>query len=456
MTLFSKRSTCCSPQPRMIGKVPNLELNSSFLDMDVRRAYNQKEIDIWMTLGAVFLAVLFSIACIAVGIYISLHQGPIGEPALPSVWRTSHFDMVPESFAGLVVILPAHNTRKTEMMSLALNLIVTACTESVGFVHSIALRSSLASEGRLHFNTNLRLFTASGKNRWTYPNSIPCNAIMAILLVMSYTSSSMVFITFQFEVPENSTHNWWSTGIFAPPVTVLGVTLLLQVITTLLGICRIRVLTWSSSVFDTTATLLRDGQLVRIPRRCMHSVVDATSYHGPRPPSERQPSAWQAHPNIKKIVIILWSLSLTCAAWGGIVFAAWVIRAKLFGHGASGAGLDSWAFLPNTRSNSFGFSSNIDPDHGFPSWAVTFIWIVMIQGFLTFGLHCSEVIVNIVRDEKEWRRATSTNGMRMARNPLVAVLRNWPNVVLLISKPVLRRCHPLIRGDMLIQIGRRI
>ncbi|KAG2355562.1 hypothetical protein BDR07DRAFT_521655 [Suillus spraguei] len=46
-----------------------------------------------------------------------------------------------------------------EILALALNLIVTLCTESIGFVHAISLRSALASESQLRFSSNLRLLT---------------------------------------------------------------------------------------------------------------------------------------------------------------------------------------------------------------------------------------------------------------------------------------------------------
>jgi hypothetical protein len=53
-------------------------------------------------------------------------------------------------------------------LALAFNLIVTFCTESVGFVHCISLRSALASESRLRYNTSLRLLTLV--RGWCYPN----------------------------------------------------------------------------------------------------------------------------------------------------------------------------------------------------------------------------------------------------------------------------------------------
>jgi hypothetical protein len=57
---------------------------------------------------------------------------------------------------------------------------------------------------------------------------------------------------------------------------------------------------------------------------------------------------------------------------------------------------------------------------------------------MTLGLHCSEVIANVVRDEVIWRRATSEMGTKPTTNPILTVFMNWPSVGLLIAKPVLR------------------
>lgn len=48
-----------------------------------------------------------------------------------------------------------------EAMALAINVILTLCTDGMMFVHSVSLRWALYREGRLEFNTNIRLFTSS-------------------------------------------------------------------------------------------------------------------------------------------------------------------------------------------------------------------------------------------------------------------------------------------------------
>jgi energy-converting hydrogenase Eha subunit A len=96
------------------------------------------------------------------------------------------------------------------------------------------------------FNINLCLLTAARGNLLTNPNGTLFNVIMAILLITSYVSSSLVFIPVQAAVVEDSLHDWWNTCVFAVPVLMLGTTLLLQAIIAMAAISQTRLLTWSS------------------------------------------------------------------------------------------------------------------------------------------------------------------------------------------------------------------
>jgi hypothetical protein len=125
------------------------------------------------------------------------------------------------------------------------------------------------------------------------------------------------------------------------------------------------------------------------------------------------------------------------AMWGSIV-AIYYVKVIT---SALGPGLDSWSIFPNTRTNTVGWDTDVDPDRGYPAvaWIVIFIFFIVIQGGLTAGLHCSEVIANVARDEAIWRRATSTSGTEPSSNPLLTVLQSWPNMGRLVAKPVLRK-----------------
>jgi len=155
-----------------------------------------------------------------------------------------------------------------EMLALALNSVVTLCTESTGLMHGISLRFALASESRLRFSTNLRLLTAA--RRWTNPNGI-LNGIMAVL-ILSYTSASFVILPLPYGNPvaTNSFEVYFYyvciPGLY---LLLLSITLLLQVVIALSEMRAVKISTWSSSPFDVTAALVQHAQLTPVPLRCM-------------------------------------------------------------------------------------------------------------------------------------------------------------------------------------------
>lgn len=359
-----------------------------------------------IALGGLVMSLLFSIFCIAVGIIIAIFKP-----------------------GGILKIIASaqHNTVGTELLSLALNLIVTACTESIGFVHAKSLQYALASESRLHFNTNLRLVTAVRRKRWTSPNGVIFNAIMAMLLIISYVSSSIVFILDDLS---------WNTWVLSPAVIMLGVSLLLQAMIAYGGVRRnTQIITWSSSQFDATAALLHNDYLVPVSGRSMCNVLESRLDLGPKMPKEYQPSAWKAHPSIKPTIIFLWSIVPACAIWGGILVGIGK-KFNLFQQSGDDGLVGSWSLLPSLHTHTV-YLVPLSPS-GFFGWWLDLSIIIAIQGALTIGLHCSEIIVNVVRDETAWRRATSKEGVRLSNNPLATVLGSWQNVALLIAKPVLR------------------
>jgi hypothetical protein len=406
--------------------------------------YDQSRLSGRIAVGGVCFSILFSLSCIVAGIFISAHQIPVDQIIL----LPSSLSHPPTIFVGLFVIFRRQSSTKRELLGLVLNIAVTICTESIGFVHSVALKSALANESRLRFNTNLRLLTAARTNnthgwlRSIHFNGTSLNIVMAILLVLSYVCSSLVILPFQpepgyepsgvFVDPGNS--SW----ILGAPLVILGIALLLQSIIALGGAYRTTILTWSSSPFDITTALIDHELLTRYPNRCMHSVRHYNTEDGPRKPCLRQHSAWEAHPSVRKIVILLWSLIPACAVWGGIAFVVAIKSGALRNAEQQlQSTLGSWAFLPNAQTHELAFT--LGGDESFFSWFGALATIATIQGVLTIGLHCSEVIVNVVRDETAWRKASSKTGLYPSSNPLASVLGNWPNVGLLMAKPILRK-----------------
>ncbi|KAG1829181.1 hypothetical protein EV424DRAFT_465238 [Suillus variegatus] len=301
-----------------------------------------------------------------------------------------------------------------ELLSLILNALVTLCTESTGFVHSISLRSALASEGRLRFNTNLRILTAARGRR--NPNGALFNGIMALLLILSYSSSSLV-VSFNIS-------NTLSVAIAGLPLLVLGVALLLQVVIAFIGIRGVEVLTWSSSSFDVTVALVHDKKLTRFNSRCMCCVSDQGVDACAVKPSKTQPSAWRAHTSIRKVVIFLWGVVVACVGWAVLVSCA---------RTSYNSSKITWSFSQQQEPS---ISYSI-PGADLLVWILLFINIAVIQGPLTMVLHCSELIANVIRDESQWRCATKKKGLRPTMNPLKSIFAYPICLILFAVKPFL-------------------
>jgi hypothetical protein len=169
---------------------------------------------------------IFSCSCIIAGIVTLANHGVTG---------VAHMHM---QLMYLTTYEPPLDLRK-EILALAFNLIVTLCTESIGFVHGISLRFALASESRLRFNTNLRLLTAA--RGWYNPNGALLNSISAILLITSYSSASLV-VCLDFHWMSYITEDE-SVALAGLPLVVLGVALLLQVMIALSGMRAVKILT---------------------------------------------------------------------------------------------------------------------------------------------------------------------------------------------------------------------
>ncbi|KAG1772319.1 hypothetical protein EDD22DRAFT_860515 [Suillus occidentalis] len=79
---------------------------------------------------------------------------------------------------------------------------------------------------------------------------------MAVLLIISYSSVSLVTLSDDSTFVMRSGQVVYPSNIFGLPVLLLGVTLLLQVVIAWSGIRAVKILAWSSSPFDLNAILV--------------------------------------------------------------------------------------------------------------------------------------------------------------------------------------------------------
>ncbi|KAG1859364.1 hypothetical protein DFJ58DRAFT_701645 [Suillus subalutaceus] len=312
-------------------------------------------------IGVAFSSI-FSFSCIVAGIVILTNHGIMG-------------------LAMVISDIDHNQSLAQEILTLTLNFIVMLCTESTGLVHGISLRSALASESCLHFNTNLRLLTAA--RGWYNPNGALLNGISAVLLIVSYSSTSLIVC------PQYQTVQASGFAFIGLPLLILGVALLIQVMIALSGMRAVKILTWSSSPFDLTAALVHHTQLAPVTFRCMCCVSDLDTFGGPAKPSEIQPSAWHAHPSIRKVVIFLWVVVAACAGWAALIMYFWDKYHTSVGFMSSYAlTTQTWSFIPDISGQS-NFITYIIPGLNLELWILLFVNTAAIQGPLTLELHCS-------------------------------------------------------------------
>jgi hypothetical protein len=150
---------------------------------------------------------------------------------------------------------------------------------------------------------------------------------MAVLLILSYASASLVTISSQLPMLIDDVEVYF-VSITGVPLLFLGVALLLQVMIATTGMHAVKILTWSSSPFDVTAALVHHAQLTPVPFRRMHNISDLHAGVGPAKPSEIQPSAWHAHRSIRKVIFSLWGLVVAFAGWAALITLIWNITLR--------------------------------------------------------------------------------------------------------------------------------
>jgi hypothetical protein len=335
---------------------------------------------------------------------------------------------------------------------LSLNIGITLLTDSLGLIHATTLRWALYSEGRLQFNTNLRLFTSS---RRIIPNTWAFNILNATFLIISYASTSLVFIGEPDEkMIGQDSELWWgdtnqdSQGVFQGRLHVsglcmatLGIGLLGQAILATWAYCSTPVPTWSSSPFDTALAIHRSG-VERENKNTMRSVGDAASPTATYPLA-LQKSAVVAHRQIRRVLWVLWAAFAFGLLWSICLAASIWIRFKQATCNSCGVytGKGWWPIPDLGDPSPFAtFTFIISPD---PVDPVCLLLVFIFQTFVTLGLHFAELLVNVSRDEDFWRTTYKPSGYKTEYNSILAAATSWKSVVLLAFKPVIHWLYGL-------------
>ncbi|KAL2265263.1 hypothetical protein VTJ83DRAFT_6363 [Remersonia thermophila] len=342
---------------------------------------------------------------------------------------------------GATQILMSHTWR--ELLPLGLNLAVTLLNDCMGYIHTCSLRWSLHREGKLDFNSNLRLLTAAKHSR---PNRAIPNVLYLAGIIFSYGSTSLIFLSLNPELARllgKSYDRNDADGVHANGVALLflGIGFVLQAAITTWALLETNIPTWSSNPLAVARACTEDEndghRLVPRVGRCMMGV----HLHAEQTPRALKPRLHQspmisAHHHVVRILMLLWSLPILGAIWGGSVYA-YLVRGSR--NGVYGR---SWSLLPiftgktdtncKTRQCTDGTSVlNMGWSAQGPAGTLGGVLVItIIQSIVTLALHCAELIVNLSRDEKVFRELIGPRGTNPRYSSIVAALTSWQTLFL--------------------------
>jgi len=323
---------------------------------------------------------------------------------------------------------------KTELAQLALNVFITCCNETMGYIHTISLRWALHRDECLTFNSNLRLFIdckESPPNRWY------SNAFAMCGVIITYAASSLTFVT-----DESLGGDGADPYIYLPALSwlFLGFGLLSQAsIASWSLLYAMSAPTWSTSALDTVAASIGDGILEARPGRSLMGVEKHKSAKTLTKPQYTQTCAVFAHREVRYVVLASWIAVCFGIAWSAITG---VLERRISKEHCRGSDDCSWDWIPIPSATTVSLRIPLKGDGDGPLWPIDFTWvfplILCLQAGMTLCLHCLELPINCSRDETIWRKTTSAKGLsNRSPNVLRALVQSWQALVLLLCKPFL-------------------
>lgn len=348
-----------------------------------------------------------------------------------------------------------------EVFPLGVNIFVTLLNDSMGYIHTCTLRWTLQREGRLDFNTNLRLLSFSHTK---VANSWYANLAYMFGIILVYSSTSMIFQIFNGNL-YRTLHNADGknpvdidgSAIHVNPFAVLafGVGLLMQATITLWALLSTEIPSWSSHPLVTVHECIHGSNnihpIFKRPGRCVMSVHMANEKTSSKLPISPQLPMMKAHRYVKWVFGLFAALPVCGVAWFGVVFALIYTNKNTQVLGVLGK---LWGFMPDLNGTIYGTGDGtnsvtnttaLGPCHATSCTTGTSIlnirWtsqnyesqvniatVFCVAGFqtvLTVSLHCAELLVNLSRDEAVVRKLTSQRGIDVSTNSIWAAMRSW-------------------------------
>ncbi|KAH8175234.1 hypothetical protein LIA77_03652 [Sarocladium implicatum] len=341
---------------------------------------------------------------------------------------------------NLVILLPLGEFGR-EAIPFVVSLVLTFTNDALGYVHTISLRWALYREGRLEWNTNLRLLTAA---RTSFANRWYMNVLATAMLTLSYACASLLLVpSMDYEYLINAANPSAVVGVNGMALMLLGASIFIQIVLALLCLREhdTQIPTWSASPLANTLTALYGHSDIRHRSgRCMMPVTQRNLPSAARKPSPRQPCLWTMR-HVRWVVVFVWLLCIASLIWTIVMIQ---VDKKY-----SGDFHFDWAPSPNgsgiTRDGTVSLymypHGNVDSSKAYfaadAQMFLALLFISLIQGIQALGLHCVELLVNMSRDEVVWQNASNTKGTIIGSEPLLAALSSWRTVALMILKTAL-------------------
>jgi hypothetical protein len=444
---LSNKSKKLSTEDGSFSTSADLELSTQPIHKDLRTRN--------IAMAGLFLGCGLSISCVVLGLRMIL----AGRTPLPP-WLQRMIEAI-----GVMEYYWIKQTRYiyghqvhrfprivATLIPLLINVFVTLALDCMNMLHSVTLRWALWREGRLDFNSNLRLFSTAKHHA---PNSWPANLVSALSLVFAYGCASLVTYDVYIMGSTDANGNMISSQVDGErygldfngwAIVGLGFFLLLQATISLW--CLFwrpnLVETWSSNPLTNTKVcvvtgLLRgckdqDSMAAEIPgeETIMSLNRSRSSSRLLTRPRPFQRSPRDLIPAVGRIMTLLWVLFGIVAIWT-ITLAAWAVH--------TGTANTNYVVQNSGRSDSamfWQYYGQVTIDYSTTArrdWLGIIIQTA-VQSCFTLGLHCVELLVSLHWDEKIWRKAASKNGSRLSDDSVLSRLKSWPIFTLFAFKAI--------------------
>lgn len=346
-----------------------------------------------------------------------------------------------------------HDKIFTPLIQLSLSFLITVCSDVAGLVHATSLRFALLREGKLEFNSNLRLFTHCKTSRI---HSRWANVLWAWFLISCYACGSMVLVDTVYTPWDDENTPRGLEVVSGYALIVLGFSLLGQASIATWALFGERFPTYSTDPLQIAAIGKAYGWLRRSSKRSLLSVHDVDK------PELRDvatlPKSWQvslfkADRRVLRSLIWVWVVTILSFLWFTALAVAYQFVDRL---GPSWQSFtrsfsNDWSIIPNYVDTTpyLAVPTSIGHEYfTFGPWLLCkyLFTCVFVAGF-TLTLHVCELIVQTSRDESLWRQTASRHGLRFKRQDAIPIaLCSWQTVLLFVFKTVVHWMFSLAFG----------